>query len=117
MFSSRSIFLNGCFLSVDKLLIFSSYSFLSITMKQLPLSAFMITLVLSFLSSFKAFLSSRVVLCAGKHDLSRMLVVEVRIESQVSSERSLMTSSISATMFLYGILFGVMANLGPFSRI
>jgi hypothetical protein len=39
----------------------------------------------------------------------------VLTESFASSERLLIATSTSATMFLYGIRLGVTANFGPFS--
>ena len=106
------------FRSGNRACIFSLYSFLSITTKQLPLSAFITTRVLSFFKPSSALRSAAVVfLCLGGLERRRMFAAEVRMASLDSSGKSLIAASISATMFLWGIRDGVRANLGPFSRI
>ena len=87
--------------SASRTCIFSSYSFLSMTTKQLPLSAFITTRVLSFFKPSSALRSAAVVfLCLGGLERRRMFAAVVRMASLDSSGKSLMAASISATMFL-----------------
>ena len=75
------------------------------------------TLDWSFLRLFKVFLSSlETLLCAGSRALGITAAELVLTASLESSGGWRMAASISATMLLCGMLVGVEANLGPFSK-
>ena len=63
----------------------------------------------NFLSSVPMFLF------CGRRARSKMPAVFVRMISFISSGSSCIAASTSQTIFLYGILEGVIANFGPFS--
>ena len=75
------------------------------------------TLDWSFLRSFKALLSCfETLLCTGSRALWRMAADVVLTASFETSGRWRIAASISATMFLCGMVVGVGANFGPFSK-
>lgn len=90
---------------------------MSITTKQLPLSAFIITrdspsfrLISAFLSAFG------LVLCCGRLALWRIEARDVHIAVLVSLGSRTMAASTSASLSLVGIFSGVGAYFGPFGH-
>ena len=99
------------------LVLFFTYSSLSITTKDTPLSAVRMILLLSFLSSAKALLSSMVIFDLGGFIFFSMVLISPLHSSASPCLRCEHAFSIEAMYLPTGGDMGTIAKLGPYNRI